>query len=279
MVDSDDDDDSDDDETIDPIGEFNKSNHNSDDDDDDDDNDDDEQFNQDDDSSASSSTDSDDDENGFVSSFDVHDVTAVLEKCRAIVVAIRKSSVLSELVHTLSIDQSINAGLIVDMRVRWNSSYKMLQRILLYQVVLDKLYEQLDSLPGVTDQQRRKLMNSKIDGNDWNLIQALRRVLERFDEATKVLSGQNYPTLSLSYAIIISLSHYLKNRSDDATENKIKDMLINVFDKYMIRDGKEMALIQVSALLDPLVHDLLKSEDKRAAEVFILKEVIINFFH
>ena len=151
--------------------------------------------------------------------------------------------------------------------------------LLLYQVVLVKLYEQLDSLPGVTDQQRKKLLNSKINGNDWNLIQALRRVLERFDEATKVLSGHNYPTLSLSYAITISLSHYLNNRSDDAIENKIKELLISSFNKYMIRDGKEMALIRVSALLDPLVHDMLKAEDKRAAELFIMKEVSIKHFH
>ena len=232
------------------------------------------------DSSASSSMDTDDDneENHPLSLFEVYDVTVLMEKCRTIIATIQKSSILSKIVHTLAVDQSINARLIIDMRVRWNSSYRMLQRILLCQVVLDKLYEQLDSLPGVTNRQRKKLVNSKINGNDWNLIQALRRVLERFDEATKVLSGRNYPTLSLSYAIINSLLHYLNDRSDDTTENKIKDLLVNAFNKYMIRDGKEMAFIRVSVLLDPLVHDLLKPEDKRAAEVFITKEVIINFF-
>ncbi|CAF1056462.1 unnamed protein product [Adineta steineri] len=36
------------------------------------------------------------------------------------------------------------------------------------------------------NRQRNKLLKSKLNGNDWNLLQALRRVLERFDEATKV---------------------------------------------------------------------------------------------
>lgn len=237
----------------------------------------DEEFDQDDDSSASS-MDTDEDED-YLSPVDMQDITIAMGKCRTIIATIRKSGILSEFVHTLAVDQSIKAELISDMRVRWNSSYKMLQRVLLYQVVLDKLYEQLDSLLGITDQQRRKLVNSKINGNEWNLIQALRRVLERFDEATKVLSGQNYPTLSLSYAIVNSLSHYLNNRSDDAIENKIKELLLNSFDKYTNRDGKEMAFIRVSALLDPLVHDLMKPEDKRMAEVFIAKEVIIKLFH
>jgi hypothetical protein len=154
----------------------------------------------------------------------------------------------------------------------------MLQRILLYQAVFNKLYEQLNSLPGITDQQRKKLFNSKLTGNDWNLIQALRRVLERFDEATKVLSGQNYPTLSLSYAIVFSLLHYLNNRSADKLENEIKDLLLSSYNEYMIRDSKEMALIQVAALLDPLIHDLLTPEDKHAAESFLIKEVIMKLF-
>ena len=206
----------------------------------------------------------------------MNDITVLMGKCRTIITTIRKSSILSEFVHILAVDQSINAGLIIDMKVRWNSSFKLLQRLLSYQTVFDKLYEQLETLPGVTDQQRKKLLHSKLNGHDWNLIQALRRVLERFDEATKVLSGQNYPTLSLSYAIVFSLSYYLHNRSTDTIENEIKDLLIGSYDKYMIRDGKQLNYIRVSALLDPITHDLLTPEDKQAAESFIAKEVIIK---
>jgi hypothetical protein len=149
---------------------------------------------------------------------------------------------------------------------------------LLYHTVFDKSYEKLDNLDGITDKQRQKLLNSKLTGNDWNLIQALQHVLERFNEATKVLSGQSYPTLSLSYAIIYSLLYYLSNQSTDTLENQIKDLLLNSYNQYMVRDGKQMALIKVSALLDPLTYDLLTPEDKQAAESFIIKEVIVSLF-
>jgi hypothetical protein len=282
-----DDDISDDDVTTDQNEESNGSNHNSDEEDEDD------QYDQDDDSSSSSSTNSDDDANDSSSSASTNsdddasdssssitmdDVTTLMEKCRTIVVTIRKSSILSEFIHTLATDQLIKAGIIIDMRIRWNSSFKMLQRILLYHTVLDKLYEQLDNLDGITDKQRQKLLNSKLTGNDWNLIQALQHVLERFNEATKVLSGQSYPTLSLSYAIIYSLLYYLSNQSTDTLENQIKDLLLNSYNQYMVRDGKQMALIKVSALLDPLTYDLLTPEDKQAAESFIIKEVIVSLF-
>lgn len=128
----------------------------------------------------------------------------------------------------------------------------MLQRLLLYQTVLGKVYEQLDSLTGITQKQRDKLTAAGITGVEWDLILTLRRVLERFDEATKVLSGRTYPTLSLAYAVIFSLSYYLNNRSNEQLEDQVKEILLDSFKQYMIRDGKESALIPVSALLDPL---------------------------
>ena len=138
-----------------------------------------------------------------------------MEKCRAVVTTIRKSGILSGIIHTLAKESSINGGLIIDMRVQWNSSYKMLQRILVYQTVFEKLYEELHSLDGITNKQRTKLLESKFDGNDRNLIQTLRRVLERFDEATKL--------------------HDLNNQSNDVLENEMKDMLINSYMQYVVR--------------------------------------------
>ncbi|CAF1358275.1 unnamed protein product [Adineta ricciae] len=251
---------------------------------------DDEQFDQDDDSdealsesdgeqpdenhdSSTTTSEGDGDSAKTSSSLLIKDVTTLMEKCRTIVSTIRKTSILNETVHDLAKASSIKAGLVLNMRVRGNSSYKMLQRVLVYQNVLEKFYGELDSLAGVTNKQRNKLMKSKFDRNDWNLIQTLRRVLERFEEATKVLSGQKYPTSSLAYAIITSLSHCFNNRSNDVFENDIKDMLINSFEKYMVRDGKAMTFIRAAAFLDPLIHDLLTLDDKEAAESFIINEV------
>jgi hypothetical protein len=98
-------------------------------------------------------------------------------------------------------------------------------------------------------------------------------VLEQFDEATKVLSGRNYPTIFLGNAVIRSLSYYLTSKSNDSLEAQMKAFLLNTFNQYMGRDGEEAVLVQVSALLDPLTHDLLTLEDKQTAEAFIIKEV------
>ena len=55
-------------------------------------------------------------------------------------------------------------------------------------------------------------------------------------------------------------------------------MPLDSYNRYMVRDGREMALIRVSALLDPLTHDLLTVEDRQADESFILKEVMRSCF-
>lgn len=230
----------------------------------------DEHFDHDDDSSISSISDDD-----VIEPFKFCDISAVMNKCREIVTIIRKSSILHELIQTIAVNSSIKGDLIIDMRVRWNSSYRMIKRILVYQSVLNKLYEQIGDLPGVTNQQKKKLLDSKVLGNDWNLLQGLRRVLERFDEATKILSGQTYPTLSISYAVTFSLFHYLNCRSVDPLEKEIKNLLLQSYNRYMIRDGEESDYIKIAALLDPLTHDLLTTEDKLSAESCIIEEVSV----
>ena len=149
-----------------------------------------EQFDQDDDSSESSSEDGgeqpdqnddlstspiedDEDSTKTSPSRQIKDIINLMEKCRTVITTIQKSSILSETIHTFANKLSIKGGLIIDMRVRWNSSYKMLQRILVYQTVFEKLYEELHSLVGITNKQRNKLLELKLDGNDWNLIQTL----------------------------------------------------------------------------------------------------------
>jgi hypothetical protein len=187
-----------------------------------------EQFDGDDDSSVCSS-----DNDDVSSSFQMSSIGALLSKCRSIITTIRKSSILHELVQTIATDSSIKGGLIIDMRIRWNSSFRMIQRLVVYQATLDKFYEQLNDLPGATTQQKKKLFDAKLRGDDWNLLQALRRVLERFDEATKILFGQAYATLSISYAVMFSLFHYLNCRSADTIENAIKDLLLDSYNQYI----------------------------------------------
>ena len=111
------------------------------------------------------------------------------------------------------------------------------------------------------------------------LLHALKRILERFTDATEVLSGEYYPTLSLAYAVIFGLAHYLNDQTDASVESTIKKMLRCQFYKYMVTstDSKEAAMMRVAALLGPFVHDLLTDDDKKMAEKSVISEVRLLF--
>ena len=147
------------------------------------------------------SSDSDEDEAIVL---DVEDIGILMAKSRKLINIIRKSSILNDAIRNLARD-STTVELIVDMKVRWNSSFQMIQRLLLHQQVLATFFDNLDSLDGVTSKQRKKLSEVKLSSVDWNILLAMRRVLERFNDATEILSGKSYPTLSLAYPVIYSL--------------------------------------------------------------------------
>jgi hypothetical protein len=149
----------------------------------------------------------------------------------------------------------------------------------IYRKILEELYGQLQFIDGITKKQQERLFNAELTEDDWNIIKVLNKVLERFYVATTLLSGHKYPTLSLAYTVIFSLSHYLNTRSPNAldnTENIIKEILIQPFNKHMVRHGTEAELMRVAALLDPMTYDLLSPDDTKSAESFLIKEVTLD---
>lgn len=223
--------------------------------------------------------DSDDDEEG-PRSIDTLQISELLTKCRTIIKTIRKSSILNDELLLLARNSSIKVGLILDMRVRWNSSFAMIKRLITFQSVLEQFYTQLDSLPGATAKQRIKLTNARLSSHDWTLLQILKQVLERFTDASVALSGDEYPTLSVAYAIIFSLRHYLNGQAGDPLESAVKQLLQSQFDHYVSppAQSKTADMIRIAALLDPVIHDLLTPEDKDAAEKSIITEVWSRIF-
>ena len=202
-------------------------------------------------------------------------ISELMTKCRAMVGTIRRASILHETVNTIANDLSINVDLILDMRVRWNSSYKMINRILVYQSVLEELYGQLDNIGGITKRQKEKLIGAHLSSSDWALLQSLRFVLERFSDATEIISGKSYPTLSIAYAVRLSLHHFLSDLTGDTNVRAIKKMLLAQYQHYMtvVTDSKHDNMMSAAALLDPTTHDMVRSEDRVAAEKFLVLEV------
>ena len=227
----------------------------------------------DDDASESESISSDVSVKDFI---DVLNIGDLLNKCRIIIGTIRKSDILNDVVHKIAHRFGIDVDLILDMRIRWNSSYKMLNRLLVFQPVLDELFSDLIGLSGVTKKQQAKLRKNQLCISDWDILKSLRDVLERFSDATDLVSGKNYPTLSIAYAVKLSLDHFLSDGAGDMNSRLIKQMLQVEFDRYMTLpiDSKEATVISVAALLDPSTHDILKPEDRTAAEKFLVIEVL-----
>jgi hypothetical protein len=75
------------------------------------------------------SSESDEDETILL---DMQDIGILMAKSRTLINTIRKSSILNDAIRNLARD-STTVELIVDMKVRWNSSFQMIQRLLLHQ--------------------------------------------------------------------------------------------------------------------------------------------------
>ena len=53
-------------------------------------------------------------------------------------------------------------------------------------------------------------------------------------------------------------------------------MLLEAFNKYMIRNDDEIAIMRVAAFLDPTTYEVLSSDDGRRAEPLIKLEVVLH---
>jgi hypothetical protein len=153
--------------------------------------------------------------------FDVEHVARLLAKCRKLVNTVDKSNILYEAVQKLA-QPNPPPSLVIDMRVRWGSTYKMLQRLLLHRPILIKATEVLSPFTGITVRQRQVIEYSYLSEGDWHVINVLCRCLEIFADASDMLSGSHYPSLALSYPVLESLEFYLNSFSDDEVESSIK---------------------------------------------------------
>ena len=109
-----------------------------------------------------------------------------------------------------------NVGvLVLDLAIRWNSTYLLLDRLLFHKEILKNIFLFPSNFDGLTDQKKKTLHELTIKQNEYDLLYSLWQVLEPFMVATTVLSSQNYPSMAYSFLIWRFLSHFLYSTSSD----------------------------------------------------------------
>lgn len=175
-----------------------------------------------------------DDEQSTQQSLDSLSTCEILCRCRKIINTINKSSIIHDAFRSFA-PTSVKGDLILDMKVRWGSTFSMIKRLKEHRSTLTDLIDGLSCIQGVTVRQKNTLTNSKLSDNDWIILDILSDILERFVDATDMLSGQNYPTLGLAYSVMDSLEFFLNSKSLNPTGNPIKAALKQAFKKYIDR--------------------------------------------
>jgi hypothetical protein len=145
-------------------------------------------------------------------------VRGVVQRFRTLACYFRKSpkgqNRLNECqVRTRGVERSDALRVQVDCPTRWNSCWDMLQRLILLESSLVRLFAHLRSpvdrveFAGMED----KLWRPK--ASNWLTIKCLTTLLMPFGAATAALSGQQYPTMPLVVPILHSIRKHL-SRTD-----------------------------------------------------------------
>ncbi|CAF3996868.1 unnamed protein product [Rotaria sordida] len=145
-------------------------------------------------------------------------VFELMKKTRLIVKFMRNHNITNEYIKKYMLSKNNNrkvGGLVLDMVIRWNSSYLLLDRLDKHKDVVHSICAFPNSIIGLTDQQIKRSKELILNEHEWELICCLKNVLEPFFNATEALSGQNYPTMALSFYVFRLLLHYFESTSKD----------------------------------------------------------------
>lgn len=127
----------------------------------------------------------------------------------------------------------------LDVPTRWNSTYMMLDRAILYRKALTEMSE-LHSCPSP---------------EEWDMLEQIRDVLEPFNEITELFSGSDYPTSNLYFGNVWKILMLLNelNNSDDELLKAMSIEMKQKFDKYWFNEDEDnySMLFVFAVILDP----------------------------
>ncbi|CAF1178011.1 unnamed protein product [Adineta ricciae] len=138
-------------------------------------------------------TDSNEDE-GLSAGKPDHRIQLVIEKSRHLINMIQDCSILSSFLNKIkeqhnqnNINKQTRRSLVIDVRTRWNSTYKILETLNMHRSLINELFQNKTNL-NITKQQLHRLSSYEFSSDCWHTVEMLIKVLKPFYRGAKVLS-------------------------------------------------------------------------------------------
>jgi len=128
----------------------------------------------------------------------------------------------------------------VDMPVRWNSTYKMIETALYFQPVLEHLSERDSTFKS----------NFYPSCTEWAKLDAMKKFLKVFYDATCVFSGTKYPTSNLYFRSVFMVHSRLIEAANES-ENFMSPMVTEMKQKFNKYWTDYSVILSCAAVLDP----------------------------
>ena len=184
----------------------------------------------------------------------------MMTKCRSFIKLVNKSSILKSYVNELRRELDVKRTLQLDCKSRWNSSHRLLETMLLYRKLINKLHSEKHDIK-LNNKQTKKLSSIELDKADWMLIEAIERVLQPFVQATKLISGRKYCTIGVSFFSLVQIREFLEDgksstSNDSRIPSRLKQLLLFYMEQYFEKDRHQWHLIKVMRflmLMDPIM--------------------------
>ncbi|CAF3926623.1 unnamed protein product [Rotaria sp. Silwood1] len=207
---------------------------------------------------------------------------SVLIKCRKLIDMIRKSSILTLYFNKRRKELKKPRNVLRDVCTRWNSSYLMINSLKSVRTIIEKLYNDKHRL-NINNDQVEKLNELEITSAEWNHLNQLHDVLQTFYNATKIVSGKTYPSMSSANFIYTKLKSFLmKDSKDNMTVKRLKKLLLSKMIHYFEEDEVQLNLLkscifpfQFHSYFDPTGYRALSDADKRSIE-YDIKQMYAN---
>lgn len=180
--------------------------------------------------------------------------SVVIVKMRNLVKKIRRSPKLRQKLNKLCIMYQVKYLVpIVDVKIRWNSSYNMINRAEHLMVPLKHLCIN-----------EKTLSHLRVTSSDWSELSKIKALLVKFDRATKLISMARHPTISAYLPtldwLIVSLREYVSENSG-CVAVAVKEALRKL-EKYQLDVGVSVIPFIATFLNPALKLNYFKEHDK-----------------